>query len=98
MKKHAPAAAILSLLLLGAGCAGAPSASPDISGIQTTPAAAPANPAPPSSIPLYFTSQIECEQKTDGPCRFETCDYVPAGQTYEEVCGPGPGKRWVPSK
>lgn len=44
-----------------------------------------------------YTSQAECQKATQAICNFETCDYVPAGKTLEEVCGVNFEKGWKPS-
>ena len=51
----------------------------------------------PQTQQTVFISQEECEQKTGKPCRFQMCDYVPSGKTFEEVCGKDFKKGWVPS-
>ncbi len=50
----------------------------------------------PSAQKIVFVSQEECEQSTGKPCTFQMCDYVPAGKTFEEVCGKDFKKGWVP--
>ena len=36
---------------------------------------------------IVFSTIEECEQKTGRRCDIRMCDYVPAGKTFEEVCG-----------
>ncbi|MEK7147235.1 MAG: hypothetical protein AAB772_03215 [Patescibacteria group bacterium] len=43
-----------------------------------------------------FPTQQECEQTTKKQCGFKTCDFIPKGKTYEEVCGKDFRKGWVP--
>ncbi|MEW6528466.1 MAG: hypothetical protein AB1391_01110 [Candidatus Micrarchaeota archaeon] len=42
-----------------------------------------------------FSSEDECEKQTKKDCSYVTCDYVPAGKTYEEVCGREFKPGWV---
>jgi len=48
-----------------------------------------------SSTESTYNSKEECEQKTGRSCDFQMCDYIPQGETYEEVCGKNPNG-WVP--
>lgn len=41
-----------------------------------------------------FPTQQECEQTTGKQCDFKTCDFIPKGKTYEEVCGQNFRKGW----
>ena len=41
-------------------------------------------------------SREECEDATGAPCDFRQCDYVPPGKTFEQICGKGFRKGWVP--
>ena len=43
-------------------------------------------PTLPSDQIVFFTEE-ECQQETGGDCRFQNCDYIPAGKTLDEVCG-----------
>lgn len=43
-----------------------------------------------------WTSQSACEKGTGQKCDFVMCDYVPAGKTFEEVCGKGFHNGWQP--
>lgn len=49
----------------------------------------------PKTIVVFF-SQEECEQKTSQSCDFHTCDFIPPGKTFEEVCGKDFEKGWIP--
>ena len=54
--------------------------------------------AAPSQVEqAVFPSKEECERKTSKVCSFQTCDYIPEEMTYEEVCGQGFRKGWVPT-
>jgi len=44
-----------------------------------------------------YISQEMCEQTSRHICIFETCDFIPAGKTYEEVCGENFEKGWKPT-
>ncbi|GEM_PF-1503413 len=46
-------------------------------------------------IKKVFFTQEECEGKTKKSCVFQTCDYIPTGKTFEEVCGKDFKKGWV---
>lgn len=50
----------------------------------------------PQTQQIVFSTQEECEQKTDKSCSFQMCDYVPPGKNFEEVCGKDFKKGWVP--
>lgn len=49
------------------------------------------------SARTQYKTQEECQEKNDVICNFESCDYIPAGKTLEEVCGPDFTKGWKPS-
>jgi hypothetical protein len=44
-----------------------------------------------------YKTQEECQEQNEVICNFEACDYIPAGKTIEEVCGPNLTKGWKPS-
>jgi len=44
-----------------------------------------------------FFSKEECEKVTEKVCGYQTCDYIPPGKTFEEVCSKDFKKGWVPS-
>lgn len=45
-----------------------------------------------------FDTQEECELVSGGlGCLFQTCDYVPYGESLETVCGADFKKGWIPS-
>lgn len=41
-----------------------------------------------------FPNQEACQQSTGFICNYEECNYVPAGQTFEELCGKDNTKGW----
>lgn len=41
-----------------------------------------------------YSSKEECEQALDCVCDWVTCDVIPEGKTYEEVCGEDFKKGW----
>jgi len=48
-----------------------------------------------TSTKSVFSTQGECEKNTGKTCSVQTCDYIPAGKTFEEVCGKDFKKGWV---
>src|SRR3989338_6417398 len=42
-----------------------------------------------------FRSEEECEKATGEVCDFMMCDYIPAGKTFEEVCGKNFESGWA---
>jgi hypothetical protein len=70
-----------------------------ISGDRTTKEVAPTQTGkqpgvtPKREAGAYETKQ-ECESATGKTCVIWTCDYVPAGKTFEEVC-PNGGSYWA---
>ena len=61
---------------------------------QITPA--PTSTPPPSSGAKVFSTQEECERETGKECRFQMCDYIPPGRTFEEACGKDFHEGWAP--
>ena len=47
---------------------------------------------------VVYKSQKECESKSEYICGYRTCDYVPKGKTFEEVCGKDFQEGWMPGK
>jgi archaellin len=51
----------------------------------------------------YSTSQIQltkeaCQQATGTECVLVTCDYIPEGKTFEEMCGNNFREHWIPTQ
>lgn len=47
-----------------------------------------------NSQTITYTSQEECETAMGGRCSYVTCDVVPEGKTFDEVCGEDFVKGW----
>src|SRR3989344_233437 len=45
-----------------------------------------------------YRSQEDCQERTGAICNYQTCDYVPPGKTFEEVCGVDFSRGWHASK
>lgn len=44
-----------------------------------------------------FNTKEECELVSGLGCLFQTCDYIPYGESLETVCGADFKKGWIPS-
>lgn len=47
--------------------------------------------------PFVYDSQQACERATGKACGFVMCDYIPAGKTFDEVCGKDFQEGWAPN-
>lgn len=45
-----------------------------------------------------YSSQSECEQATHKFCEYISCDYIPEGQSVEQVCGSQTAKGFYPTQ
>jgi hypothetical protein len=43
-----------------------------------------------------YQTKESCESATGKTCHFVTCDYIPEGKTFEEVCGKDFQEGWQP--
>ncbi len=50
-----------------------------------------------TSHKTVFATQEECEKTTAAICDYEECNYVPVGQTLQQVCGSDLTKGWRPT-
>jgi len=41
-----------------------------------------------------YRNQEDCQSQTGTICNYQTCDFIPAGKTFEEVCGKDFAKGW----
>ena len=49
---------------------------------------------PDHGVQEAYGSQEECEAETGRECGYVMCDYIPAGKTFEDVCGEGFEEGW----
>lgn len=50
----------------------------------------------PSTAPQLYLTQGECEEASAQTCDLVSCDFIPIGKTFEEVCGKNFIKHWEP--
>lgn len=50
---------------------------------------------PSANSKVVYSTREECEKETNKVCGYQMCDLVPAGKTFEEVCGKNFKEGWV---